>query len=109
MNLFGLNVHDFDTSPLGYATASSEVLCGTNVSNKSVRASSFSLLPTLLHPKSRGSIRLRSNNPFDPPRIHPNYLTCEEDIQVNFIMMTFIMKTPTSKDSPHISLISFSF
>jgi len=42
----------------------------------------FGIFPTLLHPKSRGSISLRSKNPFDPPRIQPNYLAEEEDVQV---------------------------
>lgn len=36
---------------------------------------------TLLHPKSRGSIRLRSRNPFDKPRIYANYLEDEEDVK----------------------------
>ena len=31
----------------------------------------FSLYPVLLRPKSRGYIRLRSSNPYDPPVIDP--------------------------------------
>ena len=31
-------------------------------------------VPTLLHPRSRGEIRLRSNDPFEHPCIEPNYL-----------------------------------
>lgn len=33
----------------------------------------FSIIPLLLRPKSKGSIRLRSRNPFDYPLIYPNY------------------------------------
>ncbi len=38
------------------------------------------VLPTLLRPKSRGFIKLRTNNPFDHPIIQPNYLQEPEDI-----------------------------
>ncbi|HUJ19891.1 MAG TPA: GMC family oxidoreductase N-terminal domain-containing protein [Bryobacteraceae bacterium] len=40
----------------------------------------FSLGPVLLHPRSRGTIRLRSHDPFDPPLIQPNYLEDPEDL-----------------------------
>ncbi|RWS01101.1 glucose dehydrogenase (acceptor)-like protein 3, partial [Dinothrombium tinctorium] len=40
----------------------------------------FSLYPVLLHPKSRGFIRLRSSDPYDPPKIDPRYLTHPDDI-----------------------------
>ncbi len=39
------------------------------------------LLPTLLRPKSRGFVQLRTNNPFDPPVIEPNYLQHPDDIK----------------------------
>ena len=41
----------------------------------------FIILPVLLHPKSRGSITLRSTDPFDHPVIHPNYLSHPEDVK----------------------------
>lgn len=41
----------------------------------------FSIFPMLLRPKSRGSIRLRSKNPFDYPKIYPNYFEKDEDIK----------------------------
>ncbi|XP_045465768.1 glucose dehydrogenase [FAD, quinone]-like isoform X1 [Harmonia axyridis] len=42
---------------------------------------SFSLLPVLLRPKSRGLIKLRSRNPFDPPLIYPNYFKDDFDMK----------------------------
>lgn len=38
------------------------------------------LVPTLLHPHSRGSVQLRSANARDAPLIHANYLSAPEDI-----------------------------
>ena len=42
----------------------------------------FAIAPTLLRPRSRGSVRLRSNDPLDPPVIQPNYLASEADLRV---------------------------
>lgn len=41
----------------------------------------FSILSILLHPKSRGTINLKSADPFDPPIIDPNYLDHPDDIK----------------------------
>lgn len=38
-------------------------------------------MPTLLRPKSRGSIRLRSGDPFESPIIDPNYLEHPDDVK----------------------------
>lgn len=40
----------------------------------------FSLYPVLLRPKSRGFVKLRTTNPYDPPIIDPRYLTHPDDI-----------------------------
>lgn len=39
----------------------------------------YTILPTLLRPKSRGYVALRSANPTDAPLIQPNYLKHEDD------------------------------
>lgn len=40
------------------------------------------LLPVLLHPKSNGTIRLKSTDPFESPLIDPNYLAVKEDVDI---------------------------
>ncbi|RXG58464.1 Glucose dehydrogenase [FAD, quinone], partial [Armadillidium vulgare] len=42
---------------------------------------SVAMGPTLLRPKSRGSITLRSTDPFDQPNIDPNFLADPEDLE----------------------------
>ncbi|XP_013775330.1 glucose dehydrogenase [FAD, quinone]-like [Limulus polyphemus] len=42
---------------------------------------SFSMYPVLLRPKSRGYVKLRSTDPYNPPIIDPHYLTHPDDIQ----------------------------
>jgi choline dehydrogenase len=42
----------------------------------------FSIGPTLIAPRSRGNIALRSKNPLDPPAICANYLAEECDLHV---------------------------
>lgn len=42
----------------------------------------FTIFPVLLHPRSKGTIRLRSNNPDDAPLINPNYLADEADVKM---------------------------
>lgn len=40
----------------------------------------FIMVPTLLHPFSRGELKLKSKNPFDHPIIHHNYFSDERDV-----------------------------
>ena len=40
----------------------------------------FSIHPVLNRPRSRGRVELRSANPFDPPKIQPNYLSDRRDV-----------------------------
>ena len=42
----------------------------------------WSVIPMLLRPKSRGRVLLRSNNPYDKPIFHAGYFTHPEDIKV---------------------------
>jgi len=46
------------------------------------RGHGFTIGAILLQPRSSGTIRLRSTDPFDPPEIDPRYLSEEEDMKV---------------------------
>jgi choline dehydrogenase len=41
----------------------------------------YMLVPTLVRPKSRGTVRLNSSDPGDPPDIRANYLTDPDDLK----------------------------
>lgn len=41
----------------------------------------WSIIPMLLRPRSKGSIKLRSSNPFDYPYIYPNYFKDDFDMK----------------------------
>jgi len=45
------------------------------------RGRAFSLLPTLLYPKSRGEVRLLSTDPAQAPAIDPQYFAHEDDLR----------------------------
>lgn len=42
----------------------------------------FTIFPVLLHPRSKGTIRLRSANPDEQPLINPNYLAEDVDVKI---------------------------
>lgn len=42
---------------------------------------SWTIIPLLLRPHSRGTVRLKSKNPFDYPLFNPNYFDDERDIR----------------------------
>ena len=44
------------------------------------REDGFTILPTLLHPKSRGTVHINSPNATNAPIIQPNFLSEEEDL-----------------------------
>tara|TARA_B100000767_G_scaffold262493_1_gene275222 strand:- start:2029 stop:3645 length:1617 start_codon:yes stop_codon:yes gene_type:complete len=48
--------------------------------NSYPKADGLTILPTLLHPKSSGTVSLSSSNPFDVPVIQPNFLQEKEDL-----------------------------
>jgi len=53
-----------------------------NLSTFPTHEDGFTILPTLLRPQSRGYLQLKSNSPYEPPLIQPNFLSHEADRQV---------------------------
>ncbi|EFA08835.1 Glucose dehydrogenase [FAD, quinone]-like Protein [Tribolium castaneum] len=47
-----------------------------------VNGSTMTVLPVVLHPKSRGTVRLKSKDPRTPPLIDPNYLAEGYDVDI---------------------------
>lgn len=50
------------------------------------RQRTFNIYPIVLHQKSVGTLRLKSKNPYDYPLIDPNFLTDEEDNDINTLL-----------------------
>ncbi|MGB2305547.1 MAG: GMC family oxidoreductase [Flavobacteriaceae bacterium] len=48
--------------------------------NSYPKVDGLTILPTLLHPKSTGTVSLSSSNPFEAPVIQPNFLQEKEDL-----------------------------
>ena len=46
-----------------------------------MRKEGIVFVPTLLHPRSRGEIRLRNTDPLSQPAIHPHYLKDADDVK----------------------------
>jgi choline dehydrogenase-like flavoprotein len=52
---------------------------------------SWTIFPTYLRPKSRGYIRLNSNDPYDKPLFNPNYYSDPYDLNVTVEAVKFIL------------------
>jgi choline dehydrogenase-like flavoprotein len=57
----------------------------------------LTIMSTLIYPKSRGTFRLASANPLDAPRIDPNYLDEQADIDLLVDGMELIRETMAAK------------
>ncbi len=57
----------------------------------------FFIETILLHPKSTGTVRLRSTNPFEYPEIDPNYLSHEDDVKTMVEGIRMIQKLAATK------------
>jgi len=47
-----------------------------------IGSNTFSIFPTVLRPRTRGWIRLKSKDPYEPPLIEPNFFDDEHDLKV---------------------------
>lgn len=71
------NPQAYDAEPLNVRPDVWEAIHGNPPSREG-----FTIFPVLLHPRSKGTIRLKSKNPEDPPLINPNYLSEEVDVKI---------------------------
>ncbi|MDF3341618.1 GMC family oxidoreductase N-terminal domain-containing protein [Mycolicibacterium septicum] len=58
-------------------------------------SSSLTLMPTMIYPESRGSVRLASTDPFTAPLIDPNYLAEPRDVATLVAGMELVRETLT--------------
>lgn len=58
---------------------------------------SIQMIPAVLHPKSRGYIKLRDNDPLSPPLIYPKYLSHPDDVKVLVEGIKFAIKMSETK------------
>lgn len=56
-------------------------------------SSSLTLLPTMIYPESRGTLRLASTDPFTAPLIDPNYLAEPSDVATLVAGMELVRET----------------
>ncbi|KAK5644049.1 hypothetical protein RI129_007894 [Pyrocoelia pectoralis] len=68
------NTNDFSLEVFHYNRETYKAILEKNQPHKT-----FSIYVNLLHPKSRGSFRLNSKNPFEYPRIDPRLLSDSDD------------------------------
>ena len=59
----------------------------------------FIVFVILLHPKSRGSVKLQSNNPLHFPQINPNLLSDPEDYDIETVYkgIQYVLKLNNTK------------
>lgn len=60
-------------------------------------AQTLMIFIVLLNPKSRGSIELRSSDPFDAPKIFSNYLQEQADVDTMVRALKMLNRFPTTK------------
>lgn len=56
-------------------------------------SSSLTLMPTMIYPESRGTVRLASTDPFVAPQIDPNYLAEPRDVATLVAGMELVRET----------------
>ena len=58
-----------------------------------IRSLSLTLMPTMIYPESRGTVRLASTDPFTAPLIDPNYLAEPRDVATLVAGMELVRET----------------
>lgn len=65
---------------------------------------SFQFLPMLLHPKSKGFLKLRSTNPFKHPLFHPNFFDDSRDLDTLLAAIRESIRISNQKSLQHLGL-----
>lgn len=52
----------------------------------------IAIFPVLLHPKSKGQVRLRNNDPLSRPLIYPGYMAHPQDRAVQIEAIKFALR-----------------
>ena len=78
-HFFG-GVGNFEITKLGFSMDKLEELIGEDVEDTSRRG--YTIVPTLLQPKSVGELCLNTTHPFDQPIIDPHYFEDPHDVKV---------------------------
>jgi len=92
----------FLAATLGQAESNNTNADPKKVNNPKVPYS-FSMICVLLHPKSIGSVTLKSADPFEYPVIEPNYLKDEDDVKTIVLMTRKAEQIANSKAfAPHM-------
>ncbi|XP_055933901.1 L-sorbose 1-dehydrogenase-like [Argiope bruennichi] len=68
----------------------------------------FICVSHLLHPKSKGTVRLQSTNPYDPPLIDPNYYEDPADVEAIVKGMKTCLKIGKSKSMRKVGVKPFA-
>ena len=67
----------------------------------------FTLIPTILHPRSRGTVKVTTSNPFDHPEVNPNYLSDPQDVKTIVAGVKHAYKLATEHEALS-ELVAFS-
>lgn len=67
----------------------------------------FTLIPTILHPRSRGTVKVTSSNPFEHPEVNPNYLSHPKDVETIIAGVKHAFKLATEHEALS-KLVAFS-
>ncbi|XP_036320924.1 glucose dehydrogenase [FAD, quinone]-like, partial [Rhagoletis pomonella] len=87
----------------GYsASCSATGVVGELLSNSS---RSVNIFPAVLHPKSRGSVTLASNDPLDAPLFVGNYLTEDHDVKTLVEAIKFVIRL---SETPALQKFNFT-
>jgi hypothetical protein len=82
-------------------------IIGADAHDLNPDAQGFVLIPTILHPRSRGSVRLASSDPFEQPLINPNYLSDQRDVKTLVAAARHAVGLVTNSKSPLADIVSY--